>query len=269
MGRKPMGSNGQGTSNGGGGGTTRASAANGTVNLSQMQALAQKSGAAADQQLTDMLKEAISSKVKVDSNQQDTDTQRFINSTGIADKKPVVVRSEKALENYKFLGETFGEYLYHTDAPEGSVRDAKVFGDQYMTGRMYNSSGVHGDGAYFANSSESSWSYGYSANKAYQIKGMLNSNAKMITQPDLEKKMKDFRKSHPKAYMLVKNMSTGYGDTTGSLSVYAQLFGYNVIKYDLGWRGRSYYTICDRSATTVVQNGIHEQDRIRTDWQYQ
>lgn len=267
-----MGDTGQGTSNGGGGGTTRATPSNATVNISQMQALAQKSGTLADQELANMLTDATSkAKVKTDANQQDTDTQRFINATGIADRKPEVVKDEDALENKKFLGETIGPYLYHTDAPQGTVRDAKTFGDQYQTGRMYNSSGVHGDGTYFSDSSDGSWDYGYRNPNAYQIKGMLNSKAKVIKEADLKKRITSFKRTHPKAARVINNMSTGYGSQSGTYSVYAQLFGFNVISYQLsGWRKQTYYTITDRSATTVVKNGIHDPDQYTNkNWKFQ
>lgn len=266
-----MGDTGQGTSNGGGGGTTRATPSNATVNLSQMQALAQKSGSQADHDLALLLIDATSPmKVKVDSNQQDTDTQRFINSTGIADRKPEVVKDEQALENKKFMGETIGDYLYHTDSPQGSIRDAKTFGDQYQNGRMYNSSGYYGDGSYFSDSTEGSWRYGYNNPNAYQIKGMLNSKARIIKDTDLEKRIKSFKRSHPTAARVINKMSTGYGATEGTMSIYAQLFGFNVITHDLGWRKEKYYTITDRSVTTVVKKGIHDPDQYTSNnWKYQ
>lgn len=212
---KKMGNTGQGTSNGGGGGASRvAAASNATSNLSQMQALAQKSGTAADQQLASMLSDATSrTLVLIDDNQQDTDTQRFVNATGIADKKPRIARSEDELDAMKFRGETVGVYIYHTDAATYSVSDAKTFGDQYQRGRMYFSSGVYGDGAYFSSNTNGSWSYGYG--RGYQLKGMLNDNARVIDYSALTRKITAFKRSHPAAARVIRKMSTGYGGQDG------------------------------------------------------
>lgn len=257
---KKMGNTGQGTSNGGGGGASRvAAASNATSNLSQMQALAQKSGTAADQQLASMLSDATSRMlVQVDDNQQDTDTQRFVNATGIADKKPRIAKSEDELDAMKFRGETVGVYIYHTDAATSSVRDAKTFGDQYQRGRMYFSSGVYGDGAYFSSNTDGSWSYGYG--RGYQLKGMLNDNARVIDYSALTRKITAFKRSHPAAARVIRKMSTGYGGQDGQKAVYALLFGYNVIrKPNATYRpGEHYYAVLDRSATTVVKKGIHQ-----------
>ena len=253
-----MGDNGQGSSNGGGGGTQRAPAAStAMVNLSQMQALAQKTGAAADAQLAQMIAEATSRKVKVYPDQQNTDTQRFVNATGLADKKPVVVNSQRALLNAQFTGDTVGEVIYHTDAPAPGVSDAKTFGDQYQKGRAYLSSGVYGDGTYFSNSSDGSWSYGYG--NGYQIMGMLNSNARVINRSALRTKIKAFKRSHPQAAKVIRGMSTGYGGTDGLETIYAVLFGYNVVRIpSCTYRpGEHYYSVVDRSATTVVKKGVH------------
>ena len=259
-----MGDNGQGTSNGSGGGTQRTPTA--IANLSEMQALAAKSGAAADRMLAGMLTDAVHPRfVKVDKNQQDTDTQRFVNATGIADKKPKIAKSEQELEAMKARGETTGKYLYHTDTTTMFISDAKVFFEQYKKGRMYLSSGVFGDGTYYSTSSAGSWIYGYGRSGSYQFKGMMNSNARVIDYSKLTKQITAFKKSHPKAAGVISRMSTGYGGRDGQKTVYALLFGYNVIRKNVsGARKQDYMCVIDRSAMTVAKKGIRPNET----WEY-
>ena len=75
--------------------------------------------------------------------------------------------------------------LFHTDSPSKKIPDAKTFSDQFMTGKQFQSGGIHGDGAYFAKDAETSWDYGYGP-KAAQIRAVLNSKAKVITERKLD-----------------------------------------------------------------------------------
>ena len=225
--------------------------------INALQALAKKSGSAADQKLADIIRRVTNE--KIDPNQQDTDTQRFINAIGWADKKPVVVADEAALEAEKFKGTVSGQYFYHTDMPFGAVNDAKTFAEQFMgKGRQFLSAGIHGDGTYFSNDEYDSWRYNFGNQMGYQIKGMLNKNAKPITETRLAKMIDKFQREHPQAFAAINAYTTGKNRPNylrGQFSVFAALFGYNVIQSVQ--MGHDYLTILDRSAMTVVKAGQH------------
>ena len=234
--------------------------------IDAMVALASKSGTKADQDLADLIAKNHKG-VAVDSNQQAKDTQRFFNGIGWANQKPVVVANEQALEDAKNRGETSGQYFYHTDAPYGAVADAQDFAKQFLGGgRQFLSAGWHGDGTYFSNDESDSWDYGYGSNKAYQVKGMLNKNAKVIQESTLMRKMSAFRRSHPAAARQIDAMSSAWGDEEGKKSIYAALFGYNVIQSLQG--GHDYLTVLNRSAVTVARKGFHHSDRSRSRFSY-
>lgn len=124
----------------------------------------------------------------VESNQQDADTQRFFNAIGWSDELPEVVDestfARAALAARHRDGRSF-QMLFHTDSPSKKIPDAKTFSDQFMTGKQFQSGGIHGDGAYFAKDAETSWDYGYGP-KAAQIRAVLNSKAKVITELKLD-----------------------------------------------------------------------------------
>ena len=233
--------------------------------IDAMVGLASKSGTKADQDLADLIAKNYKG-VAVDKNQNPYDTQRFFNGIGWANQKPVVVANEQALEDAKNRGETSGQYFYHTDSPQGVITDAQDFAKQFLgAGRQYLSAGVHGDGTYFSNDTVDSWYYGYGS-KSYQIKGMLNGNAKVISEVSLMQKMKAFKNTHPAAARQIDAMSTAWGARNGRKSVYAALFGYNVIQSEQG--GCDYLTVLNRSAVTVARKGFHDSDRSKQGWKY-
>lgn len=235
--------------------TPRAQKPKAAADIVSLRALAQKSGTKADRELAQAVEQAYT-QTKPDADQNDTQTQAFFNAIGWADNKPTVVATEQALEVEKFLGNVNGQYFYHTDAPEGAVADAKVFADQQLDGRHFLSNGIHGDGTYWSNDVDDSWRYGHYMTNSYQIKGMLNTNAKVIKEGALDKKIDAFRRSHPGAYNAIIAMYAKKGSSRKS--VFAALFGYNVIEARQG--GHDYLAVLDRSATTVVRQGIHRKD---------
>ena len=64
--------------------------------------------------------------------------------------------------------------LFHTDSPSKKIPDAKTFSDQFMTGKQFQSGGIHGDGAYFAKDAETSWDYGYGPKAAQAYNKIIN-----------------------------------------------------------------------------------------------
>ena len=202
--------------------------------------------AANDTQKMNMINNVLQ-RTKIDPNQSDQDAQRWLNAIGWADRTPTVVADEDALEAEKFSGDyKHGTpYLYHTDAPVGSTSDAKDFADQYFGGgKHYASFGIAGGGTYMATDWDDSLGYGHGARSAYQFKAILNNNAKIITQSNLHNKMRSMRRTHPQLVQYISRQSER--DT-----ILASMLGYNVIK------NGSYYTILDRSATTVARKGYH------------
>lgn len=189
----------------------------------------------------------IFTQTKFEANQQDTDTQRFFNAIGWADRTPRIL-DNKHFEGARKAARAIS--LYHTDAPCPGTPDAQTLADQYMhTGKQYISGGVHGDGTYFATTASGSWGYGNGTRNSTQFKAFLSSRAKVVDEVALKFQLRTWGQAHPKAYKALRSCAQGYyksgGSVNGSLSIFAAMNGYNVIK------SGSYYTILDRSATTV------------------
>lgn len=202
----------------------------------------------------------------VESNQQDTDTQRFFNAIGWSDELPEVVDdnafARAALAAKRRDGRSF-QMLFHTDGaqPYRGVPDARVYADQFMKGKQFQSGGIHGDGAYFARSADISWGYG-SGEKSTQFRAVLNDKAKVISENRLDTMIASWKRKHPKAYRKLTNCSQAYygknsGTTSGVRSVFAAIFGYNVIKSS---QGGGTYTIPNRSVLTVHEKVIHRDE---------
>lgn len=199
-----------------------------------------------DRQLSSTLDD-IFSNTPVDDNQQNTDTQRFFNAIGWSDRKPQVL-GESAYETARSAARA--KSWYHTDdvSPRHGVSDASTYSKQYMgAGRQFLSGGIHGDGTYWADTSMDSWFYG-SHPRATQIKGFFNTKTRSISERSLDTQIAQWRHAHPRAYQKIVNSQGGYGSgLDGTRSVFAAMFGYNVIEY----ASSGYRTVLDRSATTV------------------
>lgn len=83
----------------------------------------------------------------------------------------------------------------------------------------------------------------------------FNKNVKIISERDLYTQFKAWQQTHPKAYGALSRMSQGYREksskwtgTIGSISVFAAMMGYNVIK------AGGYYTVLNRKAVTVASS---------------
>ena len=141
--------------------------------------------------------------------------------------------------------------LYHTDDTTQQEPDAAVFAKQFMgSGRQFASAGLSGDGTYFATRSDESWGYGR-AQRATQFKAFFNNNAKIVDYYTLRSKISAFSASHPNVDRTISGFSEAYGGGSGRASIYAAIFGYNVIR-----RG-NYYAVLDRSAMTVSSTIKH------------
>lgn len=180
-----------------------------------------------------------------------TDTQRFFNQIGWTDEKPTVL-SDSAYEKARQALGT--RSLYHTDAPYGSL-STKTMLDQFRKGTQYLSGGVHGDGTYLAEDAYDSWTYGNGVSTARQQKMFFNKNAKVVSERNLYNQFRAWQQTHPKAYDALSRMSQGYRGkfstrtgTAGSISVFAAMMGYNVIK------SADYYTVLNRKAVTVARS---------------
>ena len=198
----------------------------------------------------------------IDSNQSDTDTQRFFNAIGWSDRKPMVLDNER-FEQVR--NEIDAITLYHTDKPYIDSEENTIYAEQFMSkdagkSRQYMSSGIHGDGTYFSNSSEGAWAYGTWNPEATQFKAFLNSNAKPITEKELDSLVEQFATTHPKTYQTLLYCKQGYGNgrTDGMKSIIAAMNGYNVILSDGFLSGNEqYFTVLDRSAVTVCDRILY------------
>ena len=202
--------------------------------------------AAADAMLAQWRAEALDT----DNRQQDTDTQRFFNYIGWTAQEPEVLTEAQYQQAWQQAGQPV--QMYHSDKPYNGV-GARQFAAQYMgkgqnfagdTYRHFLSGGVHGDGTYFADSARESAYYGSS-----QFRGFFNSNARIITQSDLDSRYSRDAQRYPALKRVIERLSTGYGNGySGARSVYAAMLGYNII--DASYHS-GYYTVLNRGATTV------------------
>lgn len=183
--------------------------------------------------------------VKVEKDQHDTDTQRFLNHIGWDKELPTIAEDAKqykqlmaatALSATRGTRHILGRNLYHTDKPEGPVRDAKVFADQFQgAGKMYMSGGCYGGGTYWTNDKAHSWkNYGNRTPKSALQIGFINMNARVIKFSQLKQIEATFSQSHPKTYQALINAEQGYwhkksGKLDGVHSIFAAMHGYNVI----------------------------------------
>lgn len=123
------------------------------------------------------------------------------------------------------------------------ICDMMTDGDTTYVGR-----GIHGDGLYFSNSLSGSKVYGYSSSKT--MTGVLNANARVVSESTLRSEYDAFVKSHPatrKALGFAKSKSAH-----DSMSQFALIRGYNVIRSPQGG-GEDYYTVLDRKALTMTR----------------
>jgi hypothetical protein len=177
----------------------------------------------------------------------DTHLQKMTYALGLND--PPTIVSDAQLQQLIRNGAT---PIYRT------VNDTKIHGvpftskdicDMMLEGDLtYHGNGIHGDGLYFSNSFSGSRSYGYGNYKT--MTGVLNSNARIVSETKLRSEYDAFVKSHPatrRALGFAKSRSSH-----DSMSQFALIRGYNVIVSNVGG-GENYYTVLDRRALTMTK----------------
>ena len=197
-----------------------------------------------------MLAQWRAEKLDNDNRQQDNDVQRFFNYIGWTADEPEVLDEASYQAAWQAAGQP--TTFYHTDKPYGGV-GARQFAAQFMgqgtdaAGNKYRhflSGGIHGAGTYLAPSASNSAMYGTS-----QFRGFLNSNAKVISEANLDAKYQSFTKKYPALKHVINQMSTAYGNGYDEArSVFAAMLGYNTI--DASYHS-GYHAVLNRKAMTV------------------
>lgn len=245
-----------------------------TATLAQMQALAAKSGAQADANLQAALQDAIKNTTITNPRLDDGDTQKFFVAAGLADKKPIIVADEDALEaaiNAGGQSKAYPYYIFHSDAAPDAITGREFAGQLMGNDTHYISAGRIGDGTYFTTSPMGS--AGYMNQYGQQVKAIYNSNARIISQLDLTNRIRQFRRSHPQAAAFIDSLQGSKDNSWGrsaKQTVYAALFGYNVITDGDGSKNTDSYSVCiDRSALTIVKKTQGKPTGRKKMWKYQ
>ena len=266
-----MGGNGQ--SAGHGSRTPRARGGPGTT-VAQLEALAAKSGAQADSQLETELRNLITRTTITNPRLDQGDTQKFFVATGLADKKPIIVADEDAMEaeiNANGQNVFYPYYIFHSDAAPDAITGREFAGQLMGNDTHYISAGRLGDGTYFSTSPLGSASY--MNQNGLQMKAIYNNNAKVISESSLMTKIRQFRNTHPRSAAYIDSLQGSKGDTWGSSAkktIYATIFGYNVVTDGDGSKSSDAYSVCvDRSAMTIVRKTIGKPSRRKKLWKYQ
>lgn len=196
-------------------------------------------------------------------NVNNTDTPDFLNTVhlqkmvyalGLNDKPEII--SQKEFDDMT-VNAPFGSgapVLYRTvndTVLTGNVpMSARQMQQQFLKGDLtYIGNGIHGDGLYFSDDKGGSRAYGRGRGQSAMIAGVLNKNARPITERALKSEYDKFIKTHPrsrKALGFARSKSTH-----DSMSQFALMRGYNVIiSKQLG--NENYYTVLDRSAISTT-----------------
>lgn len=267
---------GRGGSSGGGGsggGSRAAAAAPQSQRMTVQQALSDPANLATffqnatTQEVDSLIDTVKNTQLDGQRRQNNSDTQRFFNALGWADRTPVALAEKEWQKAYAAAGNP--QKYYHADNDYGAYT-AKDFASQYFGASMdfngtayrhYLSGGIYGDGTYFATTAWASKGYG-----SNQFRGFLNSNAKIGDYNTLLNQMQAFAQSNPGFDKFINSIKTGYGSQgtpramSGAVSIFAAMQGYNVIT-----NGRNYISVLDRSVTTVSTKQRSTR-RLNSDW---
>ncbi len=216
-----------------------------------------------DNAVNAMLSQWRAEAIDIDGRQQDDDITRFFNYIGWTSNLPDVMTENQYQQAWQQAGQP--QQMYHADRPAGGV-GARQFAAQYMGNgyafngtqyRHYLSNGYYGNGTYFATTASESAGYGSS-----QFRGFLNSKAKIGSYSQLSSELSTFRRTHPAFNRMFNKLTGGYSGSTeqAAVSIWAAMRGYNVIHN--GW---DYYTVLDRSVTTVSNKTVHSHMGMK-DW---
>ena len=180
--------------------------------------------------------------------------QKMIYALGLNDKPEII--SQKEFDDLT-VNAPFGSgapILYRTvdgkDVAGGVHITAKQIQDQFSYGDLtYTGNGVHGDGIYFSDNKSGSKIYGSGGGRSRILQGVLNKNAKIITETKLRAEYDKFVKAHPRT-----RRALGFArsrSTHDSMSQFALIRGYNVI-VSKQWGNENYYTVLNRSAISTT-----------------
>lgn len=193
----------------------------------------------------------------------DTDTPDFLNTVHLQkmiyalgmNNKPEII-SQQEFDDMT-VNAPFGSgqpVLYRTvndTTLTGNVpMSARQMQQQFLKGDLtYIGNGIHGDGLYFSDSKSGSRAYGRGGGRSAMVAGVLNKNARPITEAKLKSEYNKFIKNHPRSRRALGfARSHSYND---SMSQFALIRGYNVIvSKQLG--NENYYTVLDRSAISTT-----------------
>lgn len=197
----------------------------------------------------------------IDAGEHDTLVQRYLDAIGWSETKPTILAPGAYGKARRAAGAV---NMYHADKDFFGTSGA-VFNQNYLTGnKAYSYYGIHGAGTYWASQSAStSASYG-----THQIKGFLNSSAKVVSESSLRPLISKFQKTHPiTAKYLAKNRNVGYGGPDETLlPIIAATHGYNTILAHGNMNRGSYVVTLNRGATTVCSKTNDHANTGMSDW---
>lgn len=247
----------------GGGGAAKAAA---PAQTREQQLLAQIKGNPAalmqmsDQDALDTVKAIEKQPIAKDGTENDTFIQRYLNVTGLSSGKPQLlddISYGKARRKVKQVS------MYHADR-EPNAKLAETHNKQIQSGStMFSANGYYGAGIYWAwGSASESAEYGRN-----QVKGFLNSNAKVVTTRQLSTMKQQFKLSHPKTYAYLINVKSGYGSLSETFNSFvAASNGYNVIQQGSNRSPGTYMVTLDRSTLTMSSKIIKNASTGMANW---
>lgn len=237
---------------GGAGGGAAKAAPQAAPQTREQQLLAQIKGNPAalmqmsDQDALDTVKAIEKQSIPTDHTQQDSFCQRYLNATGLANEKPIVL-DETAYENARKSAKA--NSLYHSDMPyDGKAATAVKTLSQLQNGATaFASYGTHGSGTYLDTGASINARL-YAGTNGSQVKMFLNSNAKVADWTDLKQAEANFRVKHPKTYSyLTGKRNLGTWGSSELKTVWLTSAGFNV--YDHG--SADYKVAFSRRALTI------------------
>lgn len=251
---------------GGGGGAAKAAAPKAPAQTREQQLLARIKGNPAaimqmsDQDAADTVDAIAKQSIAHDGTQNDTFSQRYLNVIGFNDSKPQLL-GDRAYEQARMKAKEAS--LYHA-ARSSHGKTGEDYNQQLLKApTAFSSNGYYGGGTYWAwGSASESAEYG-----RFQVKGFLNSKARVITVAQLDNLGRRFSQSHPKTYARLLQANAGYGGKKENLySFLAASHGYNIIQNGSRRFAGMYMVALDRSALTMSSKTISNASARMSNW---
>lgn len=175
--------------------------------------------------------------------------QRMVYALGLNSKPEIV--SQKEFDDLRNSGAV---QVWRTVDPgttqSGVPLTAKQVNQMFVDGDLtYLGRGIHGDGLYFSDVKSGSLMYGMGGGRSSVVTGVINKNARIISEGSLRNMYDNYVNTHPRT-----RRALGFArshSTSDSMSQFALLMGYNVISSYQGG-GETYYTVIDRSAISTT-----------------